>query len=118
MLKDDGPPKETARHKATRKWRNHQLMKRNVEERSKKPQQSTGHEPEIATSLTNDGRIDGSITRFENRFKKEIRTILQGNNDLNAFLYQMSLENRRRILLKEKLRRLKLAQAEQEASNV
>jgi hypothetical protein len=37
MLKDDGPPKEPARRKAERKWRNHEVERRFKEEKVKAP---------------------------------------------------------------------------------
>jgi hypothetical protein len=116
MLKEFDPPKERARNKAERKWCNNDVRKRVVEARRKPNLVDPNKEPEIAETVTNDGRRDGPIRRFENRFKKEIRTMMEGHAKQNLTFYLASrnalMERRRYLLLKEKLRRLMVAQRE------
>ena len=66
--------------------------------------------------IENDGRRDGRASRFENKFKKDIRAMMEGQKELNLQIYAVMIDRRRRILLAEKLRRLKMALAEQEAA--
>jgi hypothetical protein len=113
MLKDRDPPKESASKIATRKWRNNDLRRRVIEAKNRpKPRDVDDEpdEPEIAETIINEGRVDGPVNRFESRFKKEIRTMLQGHVDRNLAFYAAMIERRRIKLLKEKLRRLQLAQ--------
>ena len=42
--------------------------------------------------------------------------MMEGQKELNLQIYAVMIDRRRRILLAEKLRRLKMAQAEQEAA--
>jgi len=60
--------------------------------------------------VTNEGRRDGRVSRFENKFKKEVRAMMEGHAGQNLKAYAIAIERRRYVLLKEKLRRLKLAQ--------
>jgi hypothetical protein len=113
MLKDIDKPKEKARNKAERRWANADKIKR-LKEAEQRPQLvDPNKEPEIAEIITNQGRVDGQINRFESKFKKEIRTMMKGYAAKNLQLYAAFLDHRRYRLLKEKLRRLKLAQQAQ-----
>ena len=69
-----------------------------------------------AELIENDGRKDGRVKRFENKFKKDIRALMEGQKELNLQIYAVMIDRRRRILLAEKLRKLKMAQAVQEAA--
>jgi hypothetical protein len=110
MLKDAGPPKESASEIATRKWKNNDLRKRIIEAKRKPKLVDPNKEPEIAETITNEGNLNSPIKRFERQFIKEIRTMMQGHVDKNLALYAVSIERRRRNLLAEKLRRLQAAQ--------
>jgi hypothetical protein len=112
MLKEHEPPNEPLRTKAERKWRNNDLRRRIIEERQKPKAKDPSKEPEIAETIINEGRVDGPIKRFESRFKKEIRTMLEGHAKRNLELYYAALQHRRVILLREKLKRLRAAQQE------
>ena len=113
MLNNYDPPKEPLRVKAGRKWKNNELRKRIVEERQQPKLADPNKEPEIAETITNDGRRDGPINRMETKFKKEIRAILEGHTGNNEKYYAAWLYRRKCILLKEKLKRLQVAQQEQ-----
>jgi hypothetical protein len=111
MFKDD-PPKEPLRKIAERKWNNEAIRRRIVAEKHRPKPRDVNDPPEIAETVTNKGRVDGSLRRFERRFIKEMRMTLIEHQALNLKLYKAAIEHRRMILLKEKLRRLKLAQQE------
>ena len=113
MLKEHEPPKEPLRIKAERRWRNNHVRKRLIEEKQRPKLLDPNKEPEPADIITNDGRVDGPVKRLENKFKKEIREMLEGHAKRNLQLYAEMIERRRYKLLKEKLRRLKMAQQEQ-----
>ena len=110
MLKEYETPKEPLRDVASRKWRNNQIRRRLTEEKQKPKLVDPDKEPEPADVIINDGRVDGPIKRFEDKFKKEIRDMMEGHTRRNLQLYAASIERRRYMLLKEKLRRLRLAQ--------
>jgi hypothetical protein len=102
--------KERARLRAERKWKNSEVRKR-VKQRQEKPKLvDPDAKPEVAEVITNEGRRDGRVNRFENKFKRDIRLMMEGQAKLNLQIYATQLQHRHRVLLKEKLRRLKLAQ--------
>ena len=121
MLKEHDPPKEPARVKAERRWTNSDVRKRLKAERAKPKQVDPNKPPEIAETITNVGRRDGPRNRFESKFLRDIRAMMEGHVINNLTIYAALIERRRRKLLAEKLRRLKLAQQEselKEGSNV
>jgi hypothetical protein len=113
MLKDTDQPKEPLRSKAARMWKNNSVRKKLAEERQalKKPQTD---DPKVTELIINEGRKSGRITRFENKFKREIRTQMEGQAAQNVALYLKVLEHRKIRLLREKLKRLKAAQSNME----
>jgi hypothetical protein len=92
MLKDLEPPKESARDKAERIWRNNQIIN-NYRPRA------TSQKPE-PTLLE---KINPESSR---RIKCEIEKILAQKHDNMIRNYVISLKVRRHKLLKEKLKRL------------
>jgi hypothetical protein len=116
MLKEHEPPQESASEKAARRWKNAEVRNRLRQAQQKPKLVDPNNEPEIAETITNDGRIDGPLNRFESKFKKEIRQMMEGYSQQNLAFYKAAIEHRRYILLKEKLSRLKLAQAMEEVS--
>ena len=50
------------------------------------------------------------VLRAQTKFAKDIKEMMEGHSEKALALYQYSLEHKRRMLLKEKLRRLLLAQ--------
>jgi hypothetical protein len=115
VMKEHDPPKEPLRKVAQRKWNNESIRRRIIKERNRpKPRDvDAPPEPEIAETITNDGRRHGPINRLENKFKKEIRAMMEGHARNNMMIYAAYIERRRCKLLAEKLRRLKLAQQNQ-----
>lgn len=118
---------EDATQRASRKWKNKDLIERFKRAKEtgdgaddfltidgKKPfiNAEVPKPPKIGETITNGGRRDGSIKRFESRFVKEIRMRLNEHKLFNLRMYAASIEHRRRKLLAEKLHRLKLAHQE------
>jgi hypothetical protein len=102
--------REKARLRSERKWNNADVRKR-VKQRQEKPKLvDPDAKPEVAEVISNEGRRDGRVNRFENKFKRDIRLMMEGQAKLNLQIYATHLQHRHRVLLKEKLRRLKLAQ--------
>jgi hypothetical protein len=113
MLKEHSPPKEKASDKAARRWKNADVRKR-LKEAQQRPQPvDPNKEPEPADVIVNPEKPNGRIERFERKFAREIRAMLEGHVDKNLALYAIMLHRRKCKLLKEKLRRLKLAQQAQ-----
>lgn len=120
MLKDDNPPKEPARNKAIRKWRNHSVEKSIKEERQKaSAEPPEPKELEVGDVIENDKVMVGELVRAQTKFAKDIRDMLKHHTLRNTLLYKLSLRHQRKRLLYEKLKRLqaKAALRDQEASN-
>ncbi len=110
MLKDSDQPKEPLRSKAARMWKNNNVRKKIAEERQSQKKPNPNDDPEITEVLINEGRRDGRVNRFENRFKRDLRAMMEGHAAQNLALYLKALEHRKVLLLREKLRRLKAAE--------
>jgi hypothetical protein len=93
MLKDDGPPKEPARDKATRRWRNHAVEKAFKEEKTKLVP-ITPKELEVGHVIENKQRLAGSVLRAQTRFAKELRKMLEGHTHRNLLEYKLALHAR------------------------
>jgi hypothetical protein len=78
MRKDTDQPKEPLRNKAARMWKNNSVRKKIAEERQSRQKPERDADPEVTELIINEGRKSGRITRFENRFKREIRTQMEG----------------------------------------
>jgi hypothetical protein len=121
MLRDDLPPREPARDKATRRWRNHDVEKRVKEEKAKA--EATPPKPkelEVGDVIENDRVVAEAVTQFQTKFANEIRSMLEGHTKRNTLFYKLSIRNQIRRLKFEKLKRLeaRAAQRNQEQSNV
>lgn len=114
MPKDfEDHPKEPARNRAERRWRNHATEKAFKEEKAKPPlaPSPVAKDPEIAETISRakpDGR--GSVIRAQTKFAKDIRAMMEGHTRRNEILYALSIRAQRYRLLKEKLRRLEQRQ--------
>lgn len=120
MMKEHDTLREPAEKIASRKWRNNSVRQKILAER-RMPKRGDPSEKEsqaeIAKVIKNEERLGSKVKRFENRLKKDIRAMMEGQANLNLQIYLMSLEHRKRVLLKEKLRRLKMAQQEAEKNS-
>ena len=81
------------------------------EERAKPRLVDPNKPPEVAEVIANDGRRDGPRRRFESKFIKDIRAMMEGHAAQRLKHYLAAIEHRRYLLLKEKLRRLKAKEA-------
>jgi hypothetical protein len=114
MLKDGLPPKEPARDKATRKWRNHNVEKRLKQERAKiEAAPPNPKELEIGDVIENDKVVAEAATQFQTKFAQEIKSMLEGHTKRNILLYKLSLRYQKKRLLFEKLKRLEAKAAQQ-----
>ncbi len=111
MLKDADHPKEPLRNKAARMWKNNNVRKRIAEERQASSE-PVNNDPEVTELIVNEGRKSGRVTRCENRFKREIRAMMEGHAARNLALYLEALNARKVILLREELKRLQAGQYE------
>ena len=115
MLKHIDDIRKSARERAQRRWKNHQVTK-NFKAARKEAAEQLAKEPkelEPADVLEQDKLIKGGMTKFESKFIKYIKEIMAGNSKTTLEMYLHSLEGKRRRLLREKLRRLQLAEAQQ-----
>jgi len=118
----DDKPVEPARRKAERRWPNYDVERRFKEEKAK-PSADSDLEPkelEIAEVISRekpDGR--GSVVRAQTKFAKHIGEMLDDhkheNERRNQIIYALSIRAQRYRLLKEKLRRLELREAQRAA---
>ena len=123
MPKDfEDTPRESAKQRATRRWRNHQVEKAFKEEKAKPPlaPSHVAKELDIAETISRkkpDRR--GSVTRAQTKFAKYLGELMddhKGRNERKNFIiYALSIRAQRYRLLKEKLRRLEAREAERVA---
>jgi hypothetical protein len=121
MLKDvDDKPREPARRKAERRWRNYDVEQRFKAEKAK-PAPKESKDPEIAETIKNEELKKGTLTRAQTKFAKFIREMLEDHKhrteQRNLILYAISIRARHKRLLMEKLRRLELREAQRVAES-
>jgi hypothetical protein len=127
---------ETPEQRASRRWRNKELSERFKRAKEtgegaedflafdgKKPHINAEvpkppKDPEIGEVVTNGDRLKGPVKNLERKFLRDIRAMMEGHADNNLKHYLAYLERRRIKLLKEKLRRLKLAEQANGGFNV
>jgi hypothetical protein len=96
-------PKETPEQRATRMWGNNDLTRRFLEEKRKLPLQPATKVTEVFS--TERPKVEGTM-RFERKFLKDIRAMLEGHTHRNLMEYKRALRARIHRLKKEKLKRL------------
>jgi hypothetical protein len=112
MLKHIDDIRKSARERAKRRWHNHAVEK-SFKAAQKEATESAAKEPkpiELSDTIINEGLRSGSLIRAQTKFAKDIKEMMEGHGEKALALYRYSLEHKRRMLLKEKLRRLLLAQ--------
>jgi hypothetical protein len=108
-MKDlDDPRKESAEQKAIRMWSNYDLTKRflaEVQEKEaiQKPAKAT---PDIAEVIVTERPKAESVTRFERKFIKDFKAMLEDHKRRNVALYRLSLLSKLHRLKAETARRL------------
>jgi hypothetical protein len=108
-MKDLDKPKESPEQRATRMWGNHDLTKRFLEEKMKAPPVLA---PKPTIQVIENERLKAEeTTKFERKFIKDLRVMLEGRTQRNLLEYRLALRARIKRLKFEKLKRL-LAQRE------
>lgn len=117
MLKHpDDPRKEPAKARAQRRWKNHAVEKAFKEERAQADGAAKQPKPlEPADVLEQERVVKEETTKFESKFIKEMRAMFNERKGRNLALYFLSIKAQRYRLLKEKLRRLEVREAQRVA---
>jgi hypothetical protein len=108
-------PLETSEQRALRMWSNYAKLKRMQAEKKKEEEAPpVPTEPEIAELIkggvkADDGRF--KTTKFERKFAKDLRGMLEKHKRRNVLLYRLSLVMEKRKLLWAKLKRLEALEA-------
>jgi hypothetical protein len=113
MLKHFDGPKEPAYKRAQRRWKNHRIA---TEFKAKKAEAKAAP-PELKESLIieNEKPKNDILTKTHERFKKEIRKMLEDHKQKNIESYRAVIVRERRRLMLEKIRRLEASIAASEA---
>jgi hypothetical protein len=116
MLKHIDDIRKSARERAQRRWKNHQIEKNF---KAARQQASEGAAKQVkllepADVLEQEKLIKEATTKFESRFLKDLREMMDSDKKRTLQLYALSLQSKKRRLLAEKLRRLQLARQQGE----
>ena len=108
IMKDLDKPKESAEQRAIRMWSNYDLTKRFLEEIQRKEtiqelQKSTS---DIAEVIVTEKPKAEAVTRFERKFIKDFKAMLEDHERRNVALYRLTLLTRIQRLKGEMARRL------------
>jgi hypothetical protein len=118
MLKHIDDIRKSAKERAQRRWQNYATEKAFKAARQEAAQQAKEPKPiEPADVIEQDRLIKEGATKFESKFIKEIRMMLDEHKGRNLALYALSIRARRYRLLKEKLRRLEAREAQRLAAS-
>jgi hypothetical protein len=118
MLKHIDDIRKSARERAQRRWKNHAVekaFKAAQQEAARAPKEPKELEP--ADVLGQDRLIKEGGTKFESKFIKEIRMMLDEHKGRSVALYALSIRVRHKRLLMEKLRRLEAREAQRAAAS-
>jgi hypothetical protein len=96
-------PRETPEQRATRMWGNNDLTRRFLEEKNKPPLTPTKKVIEV---LSTERPKAGETTKFERKFIKDLRVMLEGHTHRNLLEYKRAIQSRIHRLKREKLKRL------------
>jgi hypothetical protein len=129
MDKDLDMPTESSEQKATRMWKNHQLRNKykenkmpvvavvdpeNIDYVNKKIRLPKTSPPEVGTVIETEKPRVESVRRFEDKFRKEIKSILSEHKERTIEAYRAIIQHQRRQLLLEKIRRLEASIAQKQ----
>ena len=110
-MKDlDDPRKESAEQRAIRMWSNYDLTKRFLEEVKKKEviQKPAKTTPDIAEVIVTEHPRAQSVARFERKFIKDFKSMLEDHKRRNVALYRLTPLSRLHRLKAEMARRLEV----------
>ena len=108
-MKDlDDPRKETAEQRAIRMWGNYDLTRRFLAELQRKEavQRPVKTAPDIAEVIESERPRAEAVTRFERKFIKDFKAMLEDHKRRNVALYRVALLTRIQRLKAEMARRL------------
>jgi hypothetical protein len=112
MLKDLNEPREPAKKRAERRWRNHDVA---TKYKAKKVEaKAASSKPEEPLLIETERPKADTVTRVENKFKKDIRAMLNQHKEMNVKVYAAIIRAQKRRLLLEKIRRLEASIAARE----
>jgi hypothetical protein len=113
-MEDLDKPKESAEQRAVRMWSNYDLTKRFLEEFQKKEiiQSPTKTTPDIAEIIITEKPRGEAVTRFERKFIKDFKSMLEDHKRRNVALYRLTLLTRIHALKAEMSRRLEAGKAQ------
>jgi hypothetical protein len=119
MPKDfEETPKEPARKRAERRWRNYDVEKRFKEEKAK-PTLKEPKDLEIAELIKNEELKKGTLTRAQTKFARYIKELLDDHKhrteQRNMIVLALSIRRQRKRYLMEKLRRLEAREVQRVA---
>jgi hypothetical protein len=118
MLKHLDDIRKSAKERANRRWQNYateKAFKAAQQEAANAPKEPKELEP--ADVLEQERLIKEATTKFESKFIKDIRAMLDEHKGRSVALYALSIRVRHKRLLMEKLRRLEAREAERAAAS-
>jgi hypothetical protein len=115
-MEDIERPKETSEERAKRMWSNHDLTRRFLEEKHK-PAPIVKTNPDMAEVLSSERPKADETTKFERKFIKDLRAMLEGHRQRNLIEYKRALRARIHRLKREKLKRLMAQHGTQNAQS-
>lgn len=117
MLKEHDVPMEPAEKRATRKWGNNQLRQKIKASKVQAPVVvDPNAPPEVASVIKTDRPKVKSVTRFENKFKKDMRAMMNQHKHDNIVLHRALIYQEKREILLELIRRREVSIAEREGA--
>lgn len=119
-MDDLDKPTESSEERAKRMWSNYALTKSFLEEQAKaqRAPPSPKTEPNIAELIKTERPKADTVTKFQNRFVKDFKSMIAEHKRRNVALYRLSLLTQIRRLRRAKLKRLLALQAEREAAQL
>jgi hypothetical protein len=118
MLKHLDDVGKSARERARRRWQNYateKAFKAAQQEAADGAAKEPKEPPSPADVLEQEKLIKEATTKFESKFLKDIRAMMEGHSAKVLALYLLSLRAQRKRLLQEKLRRLEALEAQRVA---
>jgi hypothetical protein len=119
MLKHIDDIRKSAKERAQRRWQNYATEKafKAAREKANEDAAKEPKELEPADVLEQERIIKEETTKFESKFIKEIRMMLDEHKGRSVALYALSIRVRHKRLLMEKLRRLEAREAQRVAAH-
>jgi hypothetical protein len=111
-MDDLDKPTESSEQRAARMWGNHDLTRRFLEEKRKAP--PVPAPPKVVEVLTTERVKAEETTKFERKFIKDLRAMLDEHKRRNLLAYKLSLRAQIHRLKAAKLRKLQARAAQRD----